>query len=270
MIRKSSLCSLTVLFFLYLSTVAYPFGGSPPPAGTGVESPIQQNNTETERQTDLDKARAEMVQEKAELSKVEQYMWNLDSRITDARKTGNTKKMLELKQLEQDTIERARLITGSINRKKEKFPELKAAEAVEAARVNQPQIQTQDSGDVVEVVMIPRQAVAASPKSTAKKAVKPPMPPMPSASGNVEYFYHEVDLGDTLYSISRKYYGTPAYYKEIVQNNKIANMNGLKQGMMLKMVKRSSTMIQQQEPVQIQQESQPQPVINPDENNLRL
>lgn len=58
------------------------------------------------------------------------------------------------------------------------------------------------------------------------------------ASLSVDYFYHEVEPGETIYSISVKYYGTKNYANEIMQLNDIQEAEELKEGKILVLRKR--------------------------------
>ena len=49
-------------------------------------------------------------------------MWTLDNKIIEARNTENTQRLLDLKEQEQDTLERARLLKGDISRMMEQYP----------------------------------------------------------------------------------------------------------------------------------------------------
>jgi nucleoid-associated protein YgaU len=46
--------------------------------------------------------------------------------------------------------------------------------------------------------------------------------------------YHDVEMGDTLVSISKKYYGSPDYYRQIAKLNNITDISNIPQGARLK------------------------------------
>lgn len=244
MIKRWSAC-LVIMFGVFLiSSSAYAFGGSPAPSDAEQQVQSQQDPA---REDALNKARSEMQAEKRELVKVEKYLWNLQIRMDDARRTGNSKKLLELKELEQETVERARLLKGSIERKKELYPELKVSEALETAKV-------ENTDSTENVIVVKSEEKMPTPKPVfAKPSPKQPVVPYeqtmtPVSSGKI--IYHEVELGDTLMSISRRYYGNSSMYKDIAKLNNIPVGQGLKQGQLLKIdlgMKKSA----------------PKPVVNP-------
>ena len=53
-----------------------------------------------------------------------------------------------------------------------------------------------------------------------------------------EYFFYKVEAGDTVSSISRKFYGTTRYSSEIMSNNGIASGEALRPGKILVLKKR--------------------------------
>jgi len=141
-----------------------------------------------------------------ELGKIEKYLWTLDSKIIAVRKTKNTKRLLELKEKERETLDRAKILTTKIAKLKEKYPGIEGyrpAKAAKAGAVKQP-------------------------------GVFPPMQEAKPAAAAGQVVYHYVVMGDTLISISRKYFGSPAYYREIAMMNGINDPSELRQGMILK------------------------------------
>jgi nucleoid-associated protein YgaU len=255
---------IVIIFVLILSTMSYAFGG-PAPQGNDqtfyentdpqstqpsqqvqqtppASQPVVQPTQDDMRVDEVEKARSEIKQERAELTKIEKYLWNLDSKMIEVRKARNSKKLLELKEVEQATVERARLIKADIAKKMQKYPELKVAEDIESGKVQvKPALRPDGAPAVVE------QTPIVSDISVA---------PAPVVSG--VYVYHEVELGDTLFGISRKYYGTPGFYREIAKLNGIRDTSGLKQGMLLKIDTRLKNLVQQK-PVAV-----PAPVVNPE------
>jgi nucleoid-associated protein YgaU len=244
MVKRWSVCLAALFGVFFICSSAFAFGGSPAPSDAEQQVQSQQD---TAREEALNKARTEMQAEKRELVKVEKYLWNLQIRMDDAKRSGNSKKLLELKELEQETVERARLLKGSIERKKELYPELKVSEALESAKV-----ENSNTNENVIVVNQEEKIVTTKPvivSATPKQPVVPieqTMAPVPSG----RIIYHEVELGDTLMSISRKYYGNASMYKDIAKLNNIPVGQGLRQGQLLKIdmnLKRSA----------------PKPVVNP-------
>ena len=193
---KRSIISLVLL--LILTVPSFAMGGSPAPKDQGEPKPASST-----REEELIKAKIEVKQMKAELEKIENYIWVLDQKIIDARKAKNIKKLVQLKEKERETIERAELLQSTIERKKEMYPELKASEDLEAVN-----------------------AKAAIPENPTN-----PAEIMPKASGSM--IYHDVAPGETLMAISRKYYGNASYYKDIAKLNGLADYN-LRKGMKLK------------------------------------
>ena len=241
--RKASTFILASLFMLLLSTSSYSMGGGAPSESD------QTPPSDDKRVEQIDKARAEIKQDRAELDKIEKYMWSLDTKITDARNSENTKRLLDLKEQEQDTLERARLLKGDISRLMEQYPELKVSEALEAAKENpqpvqqaqqaeQPAMEQQQAvqQQVMPPVPVPPVTMAPAPRPVAKPVVK-------KVVQSSYIVYHEVESGDTLFGISRKYFGTPSLYKEIAKQNNITEANGLKQGMVLKIDLRWKSMV---------------------------
>jgi nucleoid-associated protein YgaU len=254
---------LAAAFIVILSTVSFAFGGpapqaqqqqpfyedtsatiQPAPSAQTTQTPVvAQPTPEAMRVDEVEKARAEIKAEKAELAKIEKYIWNLETKIIEARKEYNSQKLLDLKEVEQDTIERARLIKGSISKKMQTYPELKVSEAIESGKLQTKPVKIEEQPATQVVVedqtatQVP--ATAGIPVPTSK----------PKTSG--VYVFHQVAAGDTLFGISRKYYGTPGFYKEIAKLNGIADMNGLKEGMMIKIDTRLKKMVLQK------------PIVNP-------
>jgi len=193
----------------------YAMGGAPAPKQYSTSAP---SSTPNAREEELNKARLELNDAKSELERVERYIWVLDSRIVAARIKGDAKKLVDLKEIEQTTLERAQLLKGTIARIKDKYPELKASE---------------DLQTVNEKVTIPEPVVQ---EGSPVPAVAPVTANNPNPSNSV--IIHEVQAGDTLMNISRKYYGTPSMYKEIMRINNLTEST-LSKGMKLKIDLRS-------------------------------
>lgn len=239
--RKFSTLLFASFFILILSGASYSMGGGAPSEGNEQTPPSDEKRVE-----EIDKARAEIKQDRAEIDKIEKYMWTLDNKIIEARNTENTQRLLDLKEQEQDTLERARLLKGDISRMMEQYPELKVSEALEAAKETpetapapQPEQTTAQQQPVAQQTLPP----VPVPPVTMVAAPKPAPKPVVKSTTKSYIVYHEVEEGDTLFGISRKYFGTPSLYKEIAKQNNITEANGLKQGMMLKIDLRWKSMV---------------------------
>lgn len=246
--RKLAMLLCSSVFLLLFSTNSYSMGGGAPSDNPENQAPP----SDDKRVEEIDKARAEMKQDRAELDKIEKYMWTLDNRIIEARNAGDTKRLLDLKEQEQDTLERARLLKGDITRQMEQYPELKVSEALEAAKENPQQAQAPQTEQQVSEQPINEQqpaVQAALPPSPVPAVNALPVPkrvikPVAKKTAQSSYIvYHEVEVGDTLFGISRKYFGTPSLYKEIAKQNNITDVSGLKQGMVLKIDLRWKNMV---------------------------
>jgi nucleoid-associated protein YgaU len=97
---------------------------------------------------------------------------------------------------------------------KQKYPDLKPAEKAEVQVVGAQVIPEEEKLEQVEKL---------------GQAEKPEQAAAPKAAGR-NIVYHDVVMGDTLMSISRKYFGTPAYYKDIAKMNNINPIGALPQG----------------------------------------
>ena len=78
-----------------------------------------------------------------------------------------------------------------------------------------------------EITIIKNKYPDIQPATGSEQAEQPKI----SGSGIV---YHDVEMGDTLVSISKKYYGSPDYYMEIAKLNNIKNIGYVAQGTRLK------------------------------------
>lgn len=76
------------------------------------------------------------------------------------------------------------------------------------------------------------------PEPAPKPASKPKATPKVNIDPNAEKFKHTVQKGETIYSISRKYYGSNSYAKEIMQLNGMKSSDVLKAGQVLQLIKR--------------------------------
>lgn len=232
--RNLIICSFAVIISFALSVGAFSMGGTPPeedvfatggaplstkttaaPAPAPTTQAPSAQPAEVKSNDELGKARDEIIQLQQDSEQVEKYMWWLDGKIIEARRVKNTKKLVELKELEQDTLARARAISEKMDKIIAKYPQLKGYQGKKATQVQQG-------------AKMPIQPAAAMPKQAVKpQAVKPQVP-----AGKM--VYHYVVMGDTLMNISRQYFGTPAYYKDIAAMNGLADPSDLKQGMVIK------------------------------------
>lgn len=252
-----------------LCLTSYAMGGAPAPAPqpeqpqpltqqqiqvqqAGNTQPQPQEQVTTQQNTpnrvdELEKVRAQVKQERTDLSKLQTFIWNLDTKMVSARRTKNMKKLMELKEQEQDAVYKARLLENSISQKMEMYPELKVSEAIEAQKTAPAKPKTEVIyAEQASTVMA--QPVVQQPKATTQIVyVQPETQQVQSQpvqqEGGSTIVYHEVQIGDTFYSISRKYFGTPSLYKQIAVANGFTDLKGLQQGMQLKIDMRWKSMV---------------------------
>ena len=197
------------LFTALLATAAFAMGGPAPEPSKEATPTIQTQSGEsksvpatgeiTSGISDSEKAKSELTSLEAQREKIDGYMDVLNKKIIKAKTAGDSKKTLELQVTERAMSNQEKKIGQRILAIKQKYPELKPGENTEVAG--------------------PEKAENVTEKSAEKpKAVTP----------NV--VYHEVMMGDTLMNISRKYFGTPVYYKEIARMNNVTDMGYLPQG----------------------------------------
>jgi LysM repeat protein len=263
---KSRIISLFCIasLLLFLSSSVYGMGGTPPDEQTQETiAPTSAPAAGDKRVEEVDRARAEIKQDRAELDKTEKYAWVLDSRIIEARKAGNVQKLVDLKELEMQNLAKAKMLQDSIAKKIETYPELKVSEALEAAKDQTAgQAQTAQTQQVAPIIPIEQQTAAPAPAAAAPQAA--PKPAFKQQANSTQIVYHEVEAGDTLFSISRKYFGTPSVYKIIAKENNLANPGALNKGMVLKIDLRWKNMVPPApKPAAIPQPVLPQPVVNP-------
>jgi hypothetical protein len=229
------------ILVLSLQLSAYAFGGTPPEENQGSQQPAvftpASQQEEDRAQSEMEKAQAERNQLNEELDKVEKYLWTIDLKIADARKTKNSKKLLDLMSLQQDVLEHGRQIKGKISTIEEKYPSIKGKEAGQALKpvVQQIKPPVEQNNPPVTFIVPPTSRALAPQITTEEAAAVAPPPPVPAikkaATGKI--VYHYVVAGDTLMGISRKYFGTASFYRDIAAMNGIED-SGLQQGMMLK------------------------------------
>jgi nucleoid-associated protein YgaU len=189
------------LFTVILSSSAFAMGGPAPETPTKETEAVQTQTAEpapvaatveiSAENTGNENAESELTSLEAQREKIDNYMEALNKKIIKAKTAGDTKKVSELQATERVLSDRENKIGQRILAIKQKNPELKPIE----------------------------QAGAVIPEKAEKpKAVNP------------KIIYHEVMMGDTLMSISRKYFGTPAYYRDIAKINNITDIGYLPQG----------------------------------------
>jgi len=153
---------------------------------------------------DIEKAKLEISSLEAQRESIDNYLEVLNKKIIKAKTAGDSKKLSELQAEERTVSEREKKVSQKILSIKEKYPELKPAG--EAGVM---------TAEIVQNIEQPERMEAQ--KTTGHNIV-----------------YHDVVMGDTLMSISRKYFGTPVYYKDIARMNNISDFSGLAQGTSLK------------------------------------
>jgi LysM repeat protein len=189
------------LFTIILSSSAFAMGGPAPETPTKETAAVQTQTAAptpvaaavevSAENTGNENAESELTSLEAQREKIDNYMEALNNKIIKAKTAGDTKKVSELQATERILSDRENKIGQRILAIKQKNPELKPIE----------------------------QAGAVIPEKAEKpKAVNP------------KIIYHEVMMGDTLMSISRKYFGTPAYYRDIAKINNITDIGYLPQG----------------------------------------
>jgi nucleoid-associated protein YgaU len=119
----------------------------------------------------------------------------LNKKIMNAKMANDTKKISELQSAERTMAYRSNKIVQRISAIRQKYPELQPAEKPGA----------ESSGEV--------SVNEEKPKAEGANIV-----------------YHEVEMGDTLISISRKYFGSPNYYRQIAEMNNITDIGNISQG----------------------------------------
>ncbi|MFC1637553.1 hypothetical protein ACFL1W_00885 [Candidatus Margulisiibacteriota bacterium] len=83
-------------------------------------------------------------------------------------------------------------------------------------------------------VVKPKPEPKPAPKPVIKSKPKPKPQPKPEVKKEKKYFYHYVSCGETLMSISEKYYGTVRYYKKLAELNDIKDIDKLLPGRYIK------------------------------------
>jgi len=210
---------LCILLVIALCPVAFAMGGPAPKVQeeTPVMQPVEANPVIATKEAapgEIEKAKDELNSLEAEWKKIDGYLEILNKRIIQAKAAKDAKKLAELQGTERVMTERQNKISQKILAIKQKYPDLKPAEKAEVQAVGgqvTPEEEKLEQLEKLEQEEKPEQAAA--PKAAGRNIV-----------------YHDVVMGDTLMSISRKYFGTPVYYKDIAQMNNINPMGALPQG----------------------------------------
>lgn len=207
--KKVMICSLAVSFVLLLSFASFPMGGGAPEEQPAPEPEkvIPAEPTKEVASEELNKAKGEIDVLETKLDKSENYLDVLTKKMAVAKKNKKTAKLAQLQKMEKKEADHARALRDKIKKIKDKYPQLA------------------DYQPTIEAVAaeITGEMLAGKPNTQIKQN--------PSAAKIV---YHKVKAGDSLMSISRKYFNTPSLYKEIAKMNGISGNTQLKVGMKLK------------------------------------
>ena len=216
---------LVVLLIFALSPIALAMGGPPQsevpeskpvevqpevqnltqPAAQAAPAVTAAQTTTTASTEEIGKATVQLIELEAKLEKVDDYLDVLSKKMAKANAEGNTSKVIELKARERESLANRKAISSKIEALKNKYPELRTA---------------------------------AAPQQNVQAPIPPvkPLPPAPvfSTPSTPNIVYHEVEMGDTLMNISRKYFNSPDYFRQIAEANNITDLSYLPQGMTLK------------------------------------
>lgn len=206
--KLNRILALTFFVVAVSSAVAFAMGG-PAPEAPQENRPVTAQTVEAQPAAatpetaagDEEKAKEELASLEAQTEKMDNYLDALNKKIIKAKIAKDAKKISELQATEHEVSASENKVAQKISAIKEKYPELKN----EVKLTPEEQEKTQAL------------ALAETKKSASKSVV-----------------YHDVTMGDTLMSISRKYFGTPVYYKEIAKMNNIDPHGPLSQGSSLK------------------------------------
>jgi nucleoid-associated protein YgaU len=205
---------LSIVLVLALSTVAFAMGGPAPEVkeeGTPVMQPAETVPVAITKEAasgEIEKAKAELTSLESEREKIDSYLEALNKKIIKAKTSKNSKQLADLQAEERAMTERQNKIAQRVLAIKQKYPDIKPAEKAEVQVAGAQVIPEEEKLEQVEML-----GQAAAPKAAGRNIV-----------------YHDVVMGDTLMSISRKYFGTPAYYKDIAKMNNINPIGALPQG----------------------------------------
>jgi nucleoid-associated protein YgaU len=210
---------LSILLVIILCPVAFAMGGPAPEVQeeTPVMQPAEANPvivTKEAASGEMEKAKAELNSLESEREKIDSYLEDLNKKIIKAKTSKNSKQLAELQAKERAMTERQNKIAQRVLAIKQKYPDLKPAEKAEIQVVGAQVVPEEEKLEQVEKLgQDEKTEQAAAPKAAGSNIV-----------------YHDVVMGDTLMSISRKYFDTPAYYKDIAKMNNINPIGALPQG----------------------------------------
>jgi len=214
--KQIQIICLGILLIFIVSPVALAMGGPAPETPEEGTAPLQPQTAEAkpavktgDYSQEIEKAKAELTSLEAEREKIDDYLEILNKRIIQAKVAKDAKKIAALQRTERTMTERQNKISQRMLAIKQKYPDQKPAETPEVK--------------VLEIEVRPEQEenVEQAEGSGQVEAAK-------TSARNI--VYHDVVMGDTLMSISRKYFGTPAYYKDIAEMNNINPIDTLPQG----------------------------------------
>jgi nucleoid-associated protein YgaU len=198
MIRKISSFICAAVFIVGFASFSYAMGGPAVEVQEKTTAEVQQPASGEALPGDIESAKTELTTLEAQREKTENYLEILNSKIINAKMAKDAKKISELQAAERIMADRNNKIVKRISAIRQKYPEL------------------QPAGKTGE--------------ATGEASIKEEEPQ--AAGANI--VYHEVEMGDTLVGISRKYFGTPIYYREIATMNNIADTGNISQGTRLK------------------------------------
>lgn len=190
--KQSAIIILAFLIAVLMSPAAFAMGGPAVEVQEKTTAEVQQPASGEALPADIESARTELTTLEAQREKTENYLEILNRKIINAKMVKDTKKISELQAAERIMADRNNKIVQRISAIRQKYPEL------------------QPAGKAGE--------------ATGEAYMKEEKP----AGSNI--VYHEVEMGDTLVGISRKYFGTPIYYREIARMNNIADIGSISQG----------------------------------------
>ncbi len=198
--KQSAIFALILLSVVLVSPAAFAMGGpaieeEPQPTvatpeveviphASSVEVMPNALSSQETAAADLEKAQTELNSLENEREKLDNYLEYLNKKIMKAKAARDGKKASQLKTLEGGASAQENAVLKKIADIREKYPDLQPS----------------------------------SPQATAESNI----------------VYHDVEMGDTLASISTKYYGSPDYYMEIAKLNNIKNVGYVPQGTRLK------------------------------------
>ena len=203
--KHSKVVLLVFIIAILMSPGVFAMGG--PPQEEGQENVPkgamgEAISPEKASALELEKAWIELPLLEAWCQKADKYLDVLSKKITIATIAGDTKKADELKVVENQITDDENKIKTRIEIIKSKYPDLPVATLEASEQAAQP--------------------VTSEAETSGTK--------IPGSN----IIYHEVQMGDTLVSISRKYFDSPDYYLEIAKMNDIKDVRYISQGTILK------------------------------------